>query len=449
MLTAGVLWRYRTPSSETLIPVKLTKRTVDALVARTAHDHVFDSELVGFGVRVMPSGTKQFFVQYRPPDSRPRDRRRVTIGRYGQVTIDQARTEAKRMLALVTQGRDPAAERVERRAAPTVGELGPAFVDLVHAKRKATTATEYERQMKRHILPALEQKRMADVTRADVGALHLALRDRPYLANRVLALMGVFFEWAESQDYRPAYSNPARHVEPFPERKRDRYLSPAEFGRIGEALTRAERVGLPPAPRKRRKPADGKTAKHRPKNADTPIPANPFAIAAIRFLLLSGWREAEARTLRWAELDVARGLALLSDTKTGRSARSLGAPALALVAKLPRLQGSPYVFPGSDANKPIVNLSRLWDAVRHAADITDVRIHDLRHAFASVAVSGGLSLPIIGSLLGHRNTSTTQRYAHLAADPQRLAADLTASGIAAMLAGGVKEPAKKRRTPKR
>lgn len=415
------------------MPVKLTKRTVDALRAKSIHDHVFDSALVGFGVRVMPSGVKQFFIQYKPPAGRAGERRRLTIGRYGTMTVDQARIEARRLLALVTQGRDPAAERAARRGAPTVGEVAPKFLELVHAKRKPTTASEYARQLNKHILPALSSKRIAEVTRPDVAALHLALRDRPYLANRVLALCGAFFHWAEEQDFRPAYSNPTRHVEPYPEHRRERYLTPSEFKALGAALETAGSIGLPPAPSRRRKaPPPGKI-KHTPKAAGNPIPANPYALALLRFLMLSGWREGEARLLKWDEINLERGFATLGDTKTGRSVRQLGAPAVELLAELPRLQGCPYVFPGATAAKPIVNITRLWESVRHAAGLDDLRIHDLRHAFASVAASGGLSLPLVGALLGHRNASTTQRYAHLGADPAKIAADRVANDVNAML----------------
>ncbi len=415
--------------------LKLTKRTVDALHTDSGRAVVFDTELTGFGLRVMASGAKQFFVQYRMAGGRRAVKRRLTIGRYGSLTLDQARAEARQLLALVAQGKDPAAERARHKSVPTIAELAPAFIDLVRAKRKTSTADEYERQMTRNIIPALGRKKVSDASRSDIGALHLSMRDRPILANRVLALLGAFFHWAEVQDYRPENCNPTRHIERYPEHKRDRYLTADEFIRIGAALVRAEREGLPPAPDRRRKEPSAKTAKHRPKSADKTIPANPFAVAAIRFLLLSGWREGEARTLLWDAVDLDRGLALLSDSKTGRSARPLGVPAVAVLVELPRVAGSAYVFPGAREGRPIVNLTRLWEAVRHAAGVPDVRIHDLRHAFASVAASGGLSLPIIGSLLGHRNASTTQRYAHLSANPLKAAADRTAGEISSLLAG--------------
>lgn len=420
--------------------MKLTKRTIEALSTERRDELFFDSDIVGFGVRVSLGGAKRFILQYRMPGGRRATKRRVTIGEFGSVTVDQARREARRLLGLVSQGHDPAEERARRKEAPTVSELAPAFLDMVHAKRKPTTAHEYDRMMARHIVPALGAKRVADVTRSQVSTLHLAMRETPYQANRVLALVGTFFEWAEQHDYRKEHNNPTHRIEPYAERKRDRSLSTDEFLSLGETLKQAERVGLRTAPNRRRKEPSARTAKHRPKNADTPTPANPFAVALLRFLLFSGWREGEARTLRWDALDIPHGFANLADTKTGQSIRQLGAPALALVAELPRLEGSPYVFPGGNPEQPIADVSRLWDAVRHAAGMPELRVHDLRHAFASVAASGGLSLPIIGGLLGHRQPSTTQRYAHLAANPMKLAADRTASEIEGMMNGADSVP---------
>ena len=184
-----------------------------------------------------------------------------------------------------------------------------------------------------------------------------------------------------------------------------------------------------------RKRTTGPTAKHRPRSAYDLKPANPFAVAAIRFLLLSGWREQEALTLKWAELSTERGTATLEDTKTDRSQRAIGAPALLLLADLPRIEGSPYVFPGWKKGLPLADVARLWYAVRHATGLESVRLHDLRHTFASVTASAGGSLLMIGKLLGHKQASTTMRYAHLADSPVKVAADSTAGQVAAWLGG--------------
>jgi integrase len=158
-------------------------------------------------------------------------------------------------------------------------------------------------------------------------------------------------------------------------------------------------------------------------------------VAAIRFLLLTGWREREALNLKWSEIDVARGVATLPSTKTGRSVRVIGAPARLLLSELPRVDGSPFVFPGRIVGGPLVEINRVWYAVRHAAKLEDVRLHDLRHSFASVSASSGGSLLIIGKLLGHRETATTAKYAHLFDDPMAAAADSASGLLAAWLDG--------------
>ncbi|MGK2962981.1 MAG: tyrosine-type recombinase/integrase [Gemmatimonadaceae bacterium] len=273
------------------------------------------------------------------------------------------------------------------------------------------------------------------------------MRSTPYNANRVLAVLGSFFAYAERQGVRPKHTNPAHEVEPYREESRERFLTPAEVGRLGESLNRAETKGLP-APDVLRKQKRGMSSSRRSrltgrkrgpyKRRPEPVevrPANPFAVAAIRFLLLTGWREQEALKLRWTDLNLERGTATLPDTKTGRSQRVIGAPARLLLSDLPRLKGSPFVFPGASPERPLATLTRVWLAARHAAKLDDVRLHDLRHSFASVSASSGGSLLLIGKLLGHRDTSTTAKYAHLLDDPMREAADTASNTLSDWLAG--------------
>ncbi len=383
-----------------------------------------------------------FFVQYRAGVGRSALKRRMSLGRYGPLTVDQARQLARETLGAVARGGDPASDRDAAKEAPTVAQHGVDFLADVRDRRKARTATEYARMWNRHVVPALGGRRVADVTPADVVRLHRSLRKTPYGANRVLALLGSFFAFAELHGVRAKHTNPAHEVEPYKEHSRERFLTPEEVVRLGSALNKAVRSGLPPAPTRRRKRKTGPTAKHRPKSADKLVPANPFAVAAIRFLVLTGWREGEALTLRWSDLDLERGHATLPDTKTGKSVRRLGAPARLLLSELPRADGSPYVFPGRSPDRPLVEINRVWYAVRTAAKLDDVRLHDLRHSFASVSASMGGSLLVIGKLLGHRDNATTAKYAHLFDDPVRAAADATSGQLANWLTGrGVNEPA--------
>jgi integrase len=237
------------------------------------------------------------------------------------------------------------------------------------------------------------------------------------------------------QGYRDGLVNPCKGVVEFREHRRERLLSDAEYAALGRALRQAEEVGLPLPAHRQRRDASAATAKHRPKRFDAPKPANKIGVAALRFLMLTGWREGEALTLKWSDLNVERGTATLLDTKIGRSERELGAPALLLIEELRPLRrdGNPHVFYGAKEKAHFADTARLWDCVRHAAGLPDVRLHDLRHGYASVGLAGGLTLPVIGALLGHNDIATTSRYAHLAETARKRAADLTAGAIAAAL----------------
>jgi integrase len=285
------------------------------------------------------------------------------------------------------------------------------------------------------VVPYLGTKKVSAVTPADVRRLHRSLSATPYLANRVVAMLGGFFGFAASEGARESHDNPAHGVEFYPERARERFLSAAEFRRLGESLSRAERQGLPPAPKHRRKPKGKHTIKHRPKNWDAPKRADPFAIAAIRLLALTGCREGEILSLRWDAVDLEAGYLRFADTKTGRNNRPIGASAAEILQKLPRIADSPYVLPGMRSGEHLKEIKRLWYAVRYAAKLDGLRLHDLRHSFASVPASGGESILIIRSLLGHARVATTERYAHLSADPLRRAADRTSGSIASWLDG--------------
>ena len=413
---------------------KLTKRMLDSLVPDAERQLIFDTELPGFGVRAMRSGVRSFFAQYRTAGGRSARKRRVTIGRYGPLTVEQARAAAKAILGDVARGGDPATARAASKTAPTLRGLGEDFFVNVEAKRKKSTAKEYRRLWERHVLPELGTTLVKSVSTGQVSALHRRMRKTPYLANRVLSLVGSFFSFAERQGDRARQTSPVRGIEPYKERSRERFLTPAETRRLGEALVKAETLGLPPAPERRRKPVTGATAKHRPKSAGAPRVANLFAVAAIRFLLLTGFREKEALGLRWDAVNLERKVAVLQDTKTGKSIRRLGAAAVLLLESLPRVKKSPYVFPGAKTGKPLVEINRIWYAVRHSAGLDDVRLHDLRHSFASAVASAGGSLLMIRNLLGHKDTTTTAKYAHLLEDPVQATADATAGELASLLA---------------
>ncbi|MBQ00823.1 MAG: integrase, partial [Acidobacteria bacterium] len=271
------------------------------------------------------------------------------------------------------------------------------------------TVRLYRLAIDSHIRSLLGALAIADVSRADVVRLHHRLRATPVLANRVLAVLSKLLSWAGDQGYRPASSNPCRGVEKYKEESRRRYLSPSELKRLGAALRIAERYDSIP----------------------------PSAITVIRLLLLTGARVGEILSLRWSDVDLTGGALRLPDSKSGRKTVLLPEPAVEMLHAWPRFAGSPFVFPGEGhgnrKGRHRVSLADPWAWVRRRARLADVRLHDLRHAYASVAVSNGQTLPVIGALLGHTQAATTQRYAHLMDDPLRVASDATAATISAAI----------------
>ncbi len=377
---------------------KITKRVVDGLAAGDAAAMVWDTEVAGFGVRWRGAGAV-YLVRYRVGGGRGAPIRTVTIGRHGAPwTPDTARIEARRILGAVAGGADPAGARTAERVAPTVAELVERFLaEHADAKRKPRTAAEYRRLLASHVMPTLGKRKVASISRADVAKLHHAGRDAPYQANRALAVLSKMFALAEVWGLRPDGSNPCRGIERYRETKREAMLSAAELARLGDAL-----------------------AAHQ---------GPPAVVAAIRLLIFTGARLSEILGLRWDQLDIERGEARLSDSKTGAKTLHMPPPALRVLTALPRIDGNPFVITGHRAGAALVNLQKPWRAIRTAAGLPALRIHDLRHAFASVGAGAGLGLPIIGKLLGHTQPATTARYAHIAADPAKAAAAAIAGQI--------------------
>lgn len=371
---------------------KLTKRIVEAAMPKDKEFYVWDTEIPGLGLRVLPSGRRQYIVQYRAG----RRSRRLSLGPSTILSAEQARSQAICILADVRSGNDPAEDRDENRKALLVRELAERFDEQhISVRLKAMTAQEYRRALKKIILPKLGQLAIKNVTRADIARFHHDLRLRPYQANRCLAIISKMFNVAELWGLRPDGTNPTRHIPKYPERPRARFLGIEEIKILGNVLREMEMERL----------------------------VMPSAALAVRLLLYTGCRLSEIMTLKWEYVDLEARTLNLPDSKSGAKKVFLGRPACDLLENAPRLPGNPWVITGTLPGARLTDLQPFWQRVRARAGLPEVRIHDLRHTFASTAIATGHSLPIIGKLLGHTQVQTTARYAHLAAQPAMIAAD--------------------------
>ena len=364
---------------------RITKAAVDGIVPN-GRDRIFwDSDLEGFGLRVRASGHKTYVVRFRAGGRS----RRVTLGPHGVLTPEAARRRALVILAEVWNGGDPMAAREAERAAISVKDLCDRFLEeYAEIHCKPSTVREYGRVLRKIIIPFLGRRKAADVRRRDIAALHYRLRDTPYQANRTLALLSKLFNQAEVWELRPDGSNPCRHVRRYREESRERFLNAEEFQRLGRVLDEVLAEGS----------------------------ESHSTVTAIRLLMLTGCRLSEILTLRWAHVDLAAGELKLPDSKTGGRAIPLAPAAVRLLTTLPRKRGNPWVVPGRFRGAHLVGLQQPWQRIRERAGLPGVRIHDLRHSFASRALALGESLPMIGKILGHTQIHTTARYAHLARD---------------------------------
>ena len=416
---------------------RIAKCAVDAIEPGASDRYLWDTDLAGFGLKVTPKGRKVYLVQYRIGGRRGRTRR-LTLGIHGQLTPEQARARAKQALGRIAAGADPADERAQAKGDLLVSELCDLYLAEGCATKKPTTIATDRSNIERHIKPLLGRRRLSTVTRADIERLQLDIaagrtaadvRTKPRgraivsggkgTAARTVAVLGAVFTFAVKRGMRP--DNPVRGVRLYRNNSKERFLSPAELARLGDALATAEREGV-----------------------------NSSAIAGIRLLLLTGARKSEIAELRWEHVDTDRACIRLPDSKTGAKSIPLGAAALAVFAGLARTQDNPYVLPGVNDGF-FTGLPKAWRRIRERASLADVRLHDFRHSFASVAVAGGDSLYLVGKVLGHKQSRTTEIYAHLADDPVRAVADKVSRHIAAAMnagKGGLGEIVRLRRNDK-
>lgn len=425
-------------------PVKIGKATVTAAKAESAAYRLWDSELKGFGLKVSPQGVKTYFVWYRAGEGRAAQRREFTIGRHGALTPDEARDEAINALAAVRKGDDPQAARERERGELNVEALCDRYLKEGLGTKKATTIRADIARINAHVRPLLGKRPVSSVTTSDVAkfmrevaAGKTAAQIKPTLAalrargvkgkalaaaekrgradpvarggkgtaTRTVGLLGAIFAFAVREKMRA--DNPVRGVKRYRDKQSQRFLSSAELARLTVAIQEADAAGV-----------------------------NKNGLSVIRLLTLTGARKSEIEGLTWAEVDIERSCLRLKDSKTGARVVPLGAAAVMALNDLPRVKGTAFVFPAEgDAKKHYVGTPKVWARLKTTAELPGVRIHDLRHTFASFGAAGGLSLPLIAAILGHRDVKTTQQYAHLADSPVKAAADRTAAAIAGAMHG--------------
>jgi len=368
---------------------RFTTTNLSALKADERRYSVFDETLPAFGVRVEPSGRKTFQLWYRV-----RGRlRAATLGRFGVLTLDEARKKARQMIVDAGNDVDPLARRDAAKAALKVREAMMSWLsEHVESRRKPSTLRLYRLAADGHILPKLGSLPVGDLDTGHVAQLHRTLKGTPTLANRVVAVLSSFCTWCERKKLRPPHSNPCtdKLIERYGEEQRKRYLTTKEYARLGKALRDAEQ--------------------------DETV--NPLALRAIRLLLLTGCRPSEITGLKWEDVDLKAKVLRLPDSKTGAKTVQLPGAAVTLLRRAPRFAESDYVFPGTGrkvVGAHLVNLAKPWAVLKENAGLDGVRLYDaVRHSFASVAVSRhGHALSVVGELLGHSQASTTKRYSHL------------------------------------
>lgn len=377
---------------------------VDKAEAKEKEYVLWDDDLRGFGLRVYPNGRKTYIVKDRVNGKQVL----VTIGPHGPVTPDGARTQALGVLTETKNGRDPTKNKKANRSSPTMKAFGEYFLQEYAATHlKPSTQGEYRRSVELFINPKLGSRKVTDIEPTDISDLHHSLRNTPYQANRTLGVLSIMFNQAEVLKIRPERSNPCYLIKKYTEKKRERFLSPTEYKALGQTLEIVEQKGT----------------------------ESKSAINAIRLLALTGCRLSEIMTLKWNYVDFEQMEFRLPDSKTGAKTIHFGKAVVDILRSIERIEGNPWVITGKKEGTRLTDLQHPWRRIRDAAQLDDVRLHDLRHSFASGALAMGEGLPMIGKLLGHTQVQTTARYAHFAKDPIKAAAASVSNNIGVTFLG--------------
>jgi integrase len=369
---------------------------------------LWDADVRGFGFRGNSAeGRGTFFVKKRVNGRQ----RWVTIGKLGSPwTPETARKEALRIVQASYEGLDVVAEKREREArGTTLSSLLDKFLEDYGPRLKGSTRDSYGRSARVRLKPSLGHLTLDQVSTIEIRRAHGSWASEPRAANYALAILSKALSWAQENGYGGEGLNPCKGIKKFKERKRERFLSEAEAKRLGEVLEVAAKDGS----------------------------ENPYVIAVIWLTIFTGARKSEISTLRWSYVDLASQLLRLPDSKTGPKVIPLNSFAIEILSTLKRIKGNPFVFPGHGHGKHLVNYWKVWDRLRMKAGLEDVRIHDLRHSFGSTAMDTGGSTRVLGRVMGHGNTTTTDRYAHVKNAPALKLSEETGALIAKRMKSAV------------
>lgn len=403
--------------------VRITKRIVDSLSADGTDRFLWDSDVIGFGLRISPVGKLVYVLQYRIEGRQ----RRFKIGPHGSPwTPETARAQAQSLLGKIVDGIDPQQDKIAERKELTLADLSEIYLEETLFTAKESSVRQARNNIENHILPSLGKRRVSKIERSDIEQMlrdiaggktartvkkgHRRLsrvRGGKGAANQCVTTISAMLGVAVERKLRT--DNPAIGVRKFPGKKMERFLSPAELARLGEALAAAASLGV----------------------------ESQYAIAALRLLVLTGCRKNEILKLKHSYIDRYHRCLRLPDSKTGAKVVHLGGPAMRIIAMVPTVEGNPYLLPGKKDGTHVTDLQAVWVRIRKAAGLDDVRIHDLRHSFASIGAATGDSMLIIGALLGHRSAKTTERYTHLSDHPLKSAAERISDEIARYLGEGL------------
>ena len=381
----------------------ITKWLVDSLTPKDKDYILWDDAIKGFGIKVTPKGRKSYLFKYL---NQNKLQRRPSIGVHGSITCEQAREIAKDWSYQVSKGDDPAVSKKEDNGNVLVEAFCYRYLnEYATIFKKPKSAYDDERNIKRHIIPSLGSTRLDQLSKEQIESLHISLKNTPIMANHVRGIISKMLNLSEEWGLRPEGSNPVRFIKKYPSKTRERYLSSEEIDRLVLVLDEALETGS----------------------------ETPYVVALFKLLLLTGARLREIMHAKWEWVDFERKVLALPDSKTGKKHIRLSDAAIDILQNLPRVANNPYIIVGNKEGEPLKEPKKQWKRICDKAGLSDVRIHDLRHTYASKCVEQGISLQVVGELLGHRNARTTERYAHLVEDHVRQATEHVGSALGAIM----------------